>query len=342
MVAALRGNMLNVRNTFASPMIETRTVARGSGSSKDRAGRKTLGALCLVLLIAAPACVSKTKYDRSVADLGHAREGTSRMAAHMGEIQGKLTELEEDAKSHDAELSEMTVAMGDVEQKLEDMTLLNAELTERLRTAGQSVEHLAGERGSLTQALDDARQRLERLRALSAMASAHHKLAAQIDQHFADLVTDGNVVIVDRDGAIRVLISNDMLFQGSTAKLTEAGENLLNEIAGIVTREKLGAFQVAAHSDNTPPKGKVFPSNWALTPSRAVNVTHFLTEVGVPKNELSAAGYGEHSPHKPNDTDEGKKQNRRVELVFQSPIAVPAELEAEQETKEPEPSVAVL
>ena len=64
-----------------------------------------------------------------------------------------------------------------------------------------------------------------------------------------------------------------------------------------------------------------FPSNWELSTARSVNVVKYLVDEGVKAELLSAAGYGEYDPVSPNDSDEGKAKNRRIEIVLQPNIA---------------------
>ena len=55
--------------------------------------------------------------------------------------------------------------------------------------------------------------------------------------------------------------------------------------------------------------------NMDLSQRRAETVINYLISKGVPADRLTAKGYGEAQPVASNDTDEGRFQNRRVELV---------------------------
>jgi chemotaxis protein MotB len=60
-----------------------------------------------------------------------------------------------------------------------------------------------------------------------------------------------------------------------------------------------------------------FPTNWELSTARATEVVRYLQEHGgLNPNLLSATGYGEYQPVAPNDTDEGRHKNRRIEIVL--------------------------
>ena len=69
---------------------------------------------------------------------------------------------------------------------------------------------------------------------------------------------------------------------------------------------------MAGHTDTTGTDA----INWRLSVARAVAVVETLVANGVSAKNLSAGGYGPHMPIASNDTDEGKKRNRRVELLL--------------------------
>ena len=75
-------------------------------------------------------------------------------------------------------------------------------------------------------------------------------------------------------------------------------------------------LSVDGHTDNIPITRTRFPSNWELSAARAAAVLRHFLNVGFDKSRLAIAGYGELRPVEPNDTQEGRAKNRRVEFVF--------------------------
>ena len=75
-------------------------------------------------------------------------------------------------------------------------------------------------------------------------------------------------------------------------------------------------FQVEGHADNVPISTEQFPSNWELSSARALSVVHLLIRQGVPSANLSGAAYGEFQPVADNDSAEGRRLNRRIEIVM--------------------------
>jgi OOP family OmpA-OmpF porin len=56
-------------------------------------------------------------------------------------------------------------------------------------------------------------------------------------------------------------------------------------------------------------------SNQGLSEDRTESVMQYLIEQGISAKRLDAQGYGENSPIAPNDTEDGMRQNRRVDFV---------------------------
>ena len=104
-------------------------------------------------------------------------------------------------------------------------------------------------------------------------------------------------------------------FDGAKAAITEASLGLLDRVAGTLLRCGDVGIEVAAHADADGSSSK----NRDLTQARAEAVFDYLVDAGVKREQLTATGYGEDNPIADNDTEEGKRANRRIEFVVQLP-----------------------
>ncbi len=73
-------------------------------------------------------------------------------------------------------------------------------------------------------------------------------------------------------------------------------------------------MRVDGHTDARPINTAQFPSNWALSASRAIAVVQYLMSKGVPPQRLVAAGFGEFQPLDLAASEEAYARNRRIEL----------------------------
>jgi chemotaxis protein MotB len=108
---------------------------------------------------------------------------------------------------------------------------------------------------------------------------------------------------------------DSVLFEKSKADILSQTLGALKEIAKILKTTD-NPIRIEGHTDDLPINTVKYPSNWELSTTRATNVLRFLIQEGLPGNRLSAVGYGEFRPLVPNDSEENRKKNRRVDLVL--------------------------
>ncbi len=72
---------------------------------------------------------------------------------------------------------------------------------------------------------------------------------------------------------------------------------------------------VEGHTDNVPIRNAKYESNWDLSFDRAYSVIkYFIEKVEISPIRIHAIGYGEYRPMMPNDSDENRAANRRIEI----------------------------
>ena len=107
-------------------------------------------------------------------------------------------------------------------------------------------------------------------------------------------------------------------FDSGSATLKQSSYTLLNDVAESLSSYSNG-IRVEGHTDNMPISSQAFPSNWELSTSRATNVVQYLTKQDdFDPGNVSATGYGEYRPVADNSSEDGRKKNRRVDLVLLS------------------------
>ena len=91
---------------------------------------------------------------------------------------------------------------------------------------------------------------------------------------------------------------------------------LLNKLASILKRIP-NQIVIEGHTDNRPIHTPQFPSNWELSTARAASLVRYLVEdQHLEAARFEVAGYGEYRPVAENGDDQGRKANRRVELII--------------------------
>ena len=113
---------------------------------------------------------------------------------------------------------------------------------------------------------------------------------------------------------VKIMLANPVLFDLGESELKPSAIPVLQQIAGLV-KDIPNAVLVEGHTDDRPIIGGKFRSNWELSAARAFSVIrYFIEEENIKPERLSAVGYGEHRPLYPNDTEENRAKNRRIEI----------------------------
>jgi chemotaxis protein MotB len=75
--------------------------------------------------------------------------------------------------------------------------------------------------------------------------------------------------------------------------------------------------RLEGHTDSVPIHNARFRSNWDLSVARGISMLTLLRErFEVPEKQLSVAGYADNLPSGPNETEQGRAHNRRVDVVI--------------------------
>ena len=134
--------------------------------------------------------------------------------------------------------------------------------------------------------------------------------------------TDKIKVELNGDG-LAVAIQDVVLFNSGEANVLNGGTPLLSKIASMLHGLD-NQIKIVGHTDNVPIKNTNFRSNWDLSSMRAINVMNYMVGAsGLSQDKVSIQAFGEYKPKASNDTEQGRAQNRRVEIfvVRQYPSA---------------------
>ena len=124
------------------------------------------------------------------------------------------------------------------------------------------------------------------------------------------------MVTVDReDDRVIVTVGSGGAFASGSARLTVKAREIMNQIAE-VNKEGTSRINVSGHTDNMPLVfGSQYRDNWDLAAARASSVVQELQSTGkIEGDRLQAMSFGEERPVDTNDTAQGRRKNRRIEI----------------------------
>ncbi|HEX2644261.1 MAG TPA: OmpA family protein [Thermoanaerobaculia bacterium] len=114
------------------------------------------------------------------------------------------------------------------------------------------------------------------------------------------------------DRTLLVHFESDVLFDVDSATLDSDGRMTLEDVAGVLGEYNKTAVVIQGHTDSTGSE----EHNQELSERRAKSVQNYLVTRGVDPDRLATLGFGESEPVASNDTESGRRQNRRVDIML--------------------------
>lgn len=139
--------------------------------------------------------------------------------------------------------------------------------------------------------------------------------AKQLEQQMAGT---GVTVTPNANGNIDLVMPGSITFSFDDATLNSSFKPTLDKLASTMNEYNQNTVTVAGHTDS---RGAA-SYNMGLSRDRAYAVANYLSARGVASNRINVVAYGETRPVADNNTDYGRQQNRRVELVINAPNTV--------------------
>ena len=126
-----------------------------------------------------------------------------------------------------------------------------------------------------------------------------------------------HVLPLDQD-KVRVRFPETIVFAPGQVEISPDMFPLMDKLAKVFTRPEVIEIRIEGHTDDTPVRGVLYPSNWELSAARAMSLFHAFSERGVPNGRMIAAGMGDKHPISGNPS-----MSRRVEIELKfRPVTV--------------------
>lgn len=138
----------------------------------------------------------------------------------------------------------------------------------------------------------------------------------EIKEAIEDSKWKGKAEVTITERGITISFKEKMFFKIGSAQIYSEAESILENV-GKILKERKFPLRIEGHTCDLPIRSAQFPSNWELSAIRATNVAKFLiNQVGFEPERISIAGYGQYHPLVPNDSEENRAKNRRVDIVI--------------------------
>lgn len=186
-----------------------------------------------------------------------------------------------------------------------------------LESRKTELQNAMSELNSAQSQLEAQNRRLMELeQALARKDSASNALRKAI----ADALTgfdQSQLKVHIKNGKVYVSMEEKLLFGSGSYQVSTEGASAIRQVANVLGEKKDINIMIEGHTDPVPYRSGVLLDNWDLSVKRATSVTRILLENSeVDPSRVIAAGRGPYVPLVSNETAEGKRKNRRTEIIL--------------------------
>ncbi len=288
-------------------------------------------AILFLVAVLLTGCVGIEDYERKTDEAVGLRNELSKARGESDGLRRKIEELEGQIKQKDMESQELSQSLTMARRHSQQTETRVADLRARM-TAQQSQQTEAAKKASRFQrAYESSRTRVRGIQ--KKLVAVQKKLLRfedrirfqiQLEKDMKAQLSkerERGIVQVRRVGdRVVISIASSILFRSGSAKIRSESKALLVKFANLLHRYANREIQVQGHTDNVQISDRLaerWETNWELSAARATRVLRYFVEVGnLDPRRASGAGMGEFRPIASNNTREGRRKNRRIEIVI--------------------------
>ncbi|MBP7654531.1 OmpA family protein, partial [Candidatus Dependentiae bacterium] len=267
--------------------------------------------------------LSKTDAEsKNNSELQKLNDTANQYKKQVEELQAANNNLNKQVEELNATVKSMVNAAG--KEAPAAVPVQNEEITANLKQKELEISNLSEINKNLKTELEQikskSKEELEKLQTKS--KEELEKLAEDnknIKNELSKLVEQKQVNVKETDkGELQITFSDKVLFSAGQAELKDASKEALNKVIEILNNYPDRRVQVEGHTDNIPFKSNSkYSSNWELSTARAVAVIdYFISKGKISEKRLNVIGWADTKPVADNSTSEGRKLNRRVEILL--------------------------
>ena len=244
---------------------------------------------------------ARTQLSQQVHQLESAEHEIHRLKESHGQCMQQLDWLQSENKRFTERrgATEKQLAGENIEDRYKELEKVNTSLSNKIKSLKIEIkkrDSIIQLQENVIRLLDDTKKTIET------------SLKEQIAKKMFEIETT--------ESRLRMVIKDTILFSPGSMTINANGKKILRKIATSVKANQDQHIRVEGHTDNRPAKNSD-STNWELSATRAITVVRFLEEeAGLDSSKLSAVAYGASRPVASNDTEAGRLQNRRIELIL--------------------------
>ena len=245
------------------------------------------------------ACVSKKKYLALEQDHGELKSELTKTKVEKEELETKFARIQERVDNYNSKINELTE-----ENHAKLVSVDGVVISENQKDAlRESLKNVPPAYMATAKSLKD---------------SMNLAMQFNLKSSIENIEEDEDIAVNIEETVVMISISDKMLFNSGSYKISNKANDILQKIANVINSEESLDVMVEGHTDNKQMRSNAaVKDNWDLSVLRATAVVKKLQDdYSVAPKQLIAAGRSFYQPLVENDTKENRAKNRRTRIVI--------------------------
>lgn len=218
-------------------------------------------------------------------------------------LEKTLTQKEEQIEQLEAQLEHLQGSNSSLLDRLSDLSLISKQGADNISKSLQNISQQYSFIEDLTTKIQSK-------------DSLNMALVMNLKRTLKDF-DDQDIQVEVRGSIVHVSISDKLLYKTGSAVISDGAKDVLDKLAAIINDHEDLQVMVEGHTDDVPYGGNCLEDNWDLSVKRATSIVRRLEQdYFVNPERMTAAGRGQFVPKYDNLTNEGRKMNRRTEIIM--------------------------
>ncbi len=265
-------------------------------------------ALSFLAVILLASCVSKKKYVALEQENGQIKSELTKTRVEKEELEAKFDAIQQRVDAYNKKISSLTEDVNSLSQENDSKLTLSSDGTvvsnDMRRQMEATLANVDPYKLSQAKTLKD-----------SMNLAVAHNLERFVDR--SSLNEDDDVAININETVVMISISDKMLFNSGSYRVSSKADNILEKLANVINSEPSLDVMVEGHTDSRSINTATVKDNWDLSVLRATSVVRRLqNKFNVTPEQLIASGRSSFQPLTENDTREGRSRNRRTRIIL--------------------------
>jgi chemotaxis protein MotB len=256
--------------------------------------------ITLLALILLSSCVSKKKYVALETENGQLKSELTKTKVEKEDLEAKFSAIQARVDQYNKKINSLTEE-SNAKLVQADGTVISENTKKNMR---ETLKKVPPAYFANVKTFKD-----------SMNLAVSYNLKSSMDT--SDLENDEDISININETVVMISISDKMLFNSASYKVSNKANDILQKIANVINSEPTVEVMVEGHTDSKSIRTSAIADNWDLSVLRATSVVRKLQDdYGVAPEKLIASGRSFYHPLAENDTKENRSANRRTRIVI--------------------------